>query len=773
MATWLPMGDVPNPIFDVNGDPYSGAVLKAYLPGGTTSTPIATAAAGTGGQTSITANAAGKWEVSSVEIIPYIDRVHKWAIYANAAEALLNTPAYMGHFDNVPLSGVGTGDFTLGSVYGTVALMVADTDIAVSTTISTQGYTAAGDGGGSTYFVVAGGTGTDDGGQYHDLDNGLQAKLINTGKVDVRKYGALGAADDATKINAALAAFGHAYIPANHSVTMSTNIEITGDDWTISGDGFDSKILYTGTGNTRIHCVGNRFTIKDIEIDGQNPTVGYETSGQFSYGVRIGEAVGSLLTGFRASGLKVKDVGIDGVLIDNISGVHIEANCEFDNCRRWGVAAIPSLFNIEDILIEGHYKCTNGGGPVGKEFPLGAVDLEQNEKSPSSNYTIKDFRFGDIYSNSGEISALDLAIPMTTESTIISDCTVNDAFFRIFYNKPSIHNVTIAGASGYFRAGLETSIVTQVGDISMRWVDSTRTPVVLANSGYGRRNLFRADYVDDSVFGVAIGQSGSGASSGRIYSDVDGHKVYLRNMSLTGGVSGSYTLNQTVDATITAGDQLFLYVEIDRTDGSGGTDTDKFFSVQLDSGNLIDQQVIIKDQGISNLIYAINAPSSKVSPALSIGLSGTPNQSVDLVIRKCFLFVNPVSVSAEDLKISPYEKHGSYTGGSTGFVSDPSGIVTYRRVGNEVTINIASNVFTGTSDSTGFTITGAPVDIRPSAAQVGFGRGVDNGSGLSTPVAFEMGTNGTITLSSDAGGGLWTASGTKAVSNTTFSYYID
>ncbi len=95
------MADVPNPLFDSNGDPFSGAVLKAFLPGTTTSTSIAIDSSGTSPQTSITYNAQGKLEVTGNEILPYIDKKHKWGIFANATDATANTPFYMGPFDNV------------------------------------------------------------------------------------------------------------------------------------------------------------------------------------------------------------------------------------------------------------------------------------------------------------------------------------------------------------------------------------------------------------------------------------------------------------------------------------------------------------------------------------------------------------------------------------------------------------------------------------------------------------------------------------------------
>lgn len=100
--SWTEM-NVPNPIIvDAAGTAGSGYVLKAYLPGTTTTTSIAIDSSGSSPQSTITANAEGKWEVSGNEITPFIDRLHKWGIFASAAQAAANTPFYMGPFDNIP-----------------------------------------------------------------------------------------------------------------------------------------------------------------------------------------------------------------------------------------------------------------------------------------------------------------------------------------------------------------------------------------------------------------------------------------------------------------------------------------------------------------------------------------------------------------------------------------------------------------------------------------------------------------------------------------------
>ena len=60
----------------------------------------------------------------------------------------------------------------------------------VGIVIQTLGYYSEGDGGGNTYEVVAGGTGTDDGGTFIDMANGLQAKGLFKNVASTLQYGA-------------------------------------------------------------------------------------------------------------------------------------------------------------------------------------------------------------------------------------------------------------------------------------------------------------------------------------------------------------------------------------------------------------------------------------------------------------------------------------------------------------------------------------------------------------------------------------------------------
>lgn len=179
--------------FDTNGDPFSGAVLKAYEPGTTTNISIFINDAGGSPQSTITLNAAGKYEVSGNEILPYIDRPHKWALFSNATDAAADSNPFAGFYDNVPLTSAGS--FLNLS---TVAAMVASTSLSLGDTVVTQGYTTIGDGGDNTYTIVAAGTGTDDGGIFIDLDTHQAQGLFPKGIHNVNQWGAVGGGVSAT-----------------------------------------------------------------------------------------------------------------------------------------------------------------------------------------------------------------------------------------------------------------------------------------------------------------------------------------------------------------------------------------------------------------------------------------------------------------------------------------------------------------------------------------------------------------------------------------------
>jgi hypothetical protein len=156
MMAWTVMYDVMQWV-DANGDPASGYVLKAYLPGTTTATNIAIDKNGGSPQATITLNAEGKPEVSGNEVVPFIDREYKWAIFQNATDAAANSNPYAGFYDNVPQSLRADDPSVTGSSYeeDTTALMAANTvkDYAAGDVVRTKEF-STGNGGGGVYDVV-------------------------------------------------------------------------------------------------------------------------------------------------------------------------------------------------------------------------------------------------------------------------------------------------------------------------------------------------------------------------------------------------------------------------------------------------------------------------------------------------------------------------------------------------------------------------------------------------------------------------------------------
>ena len=236
---WSVMSDVPNPIIvDAAGTAGSGYILKAYLPGTTTSTSIAIAADGSSPQALITANAEGKWEVSGNEILPFIDKTHKWGIFANVSDAAANTPFYMGPFDNiVPIAAPGT----VSNQELTVSSMAANTGkYYVVGDVVTTAERSTGNGGGGTYDVVLTSSVTPNG---FNIIIGVSDPLISfvlRQKVveDPRRWGAV--FDDSTDIgptlNAMLALGIIPGIPNNLGV-INTRVDILDN----------SKIVFYGS----------------------------------------------------------------------------------------------------------------------------------------------------------------------------------------------------------------------------------------------------------------------------------------------------------------------------------------------------------------------------------------------------------------------------------------------------------------------------------------------------------------------------------------------
>lgn len=90
---WHPIAHTLPQYVDGNGDPHSGAVLKAYANGTSSNISMATDATGGTTATSMALNASGYPEVSGNEIIPHVQESYKLSLYPTQAAADLDSGA--------------------------------------------------------------------------------------------------------------------------------------------------------------------------------------------------------------------------------------------------------------------------------------------------------------------------------------------------------------------------------------------------------------------------------------------------------------------------------------------------------------------------------------------------------------------------------------------------------------------------------------------------------------------------------------------------------
>ena len=762
--SWTPISGTVPQYQQSTGDLASAYYLKFYESGTATAFNMATDS--TGGTTldKCQLDSSGYPTTDgSTRFIPHVNQKYKIVLYKNATDADNNTTANADWVIDALEQSSSTAETE--KVFETVSDMVSSATLSIGDHVRTLGYSSIGDGGQNEYDIVPAGTGTADDGSFIDLSSHQAKGLFPNYPISIAQFGAAlnGVADDSTEANGQAAYCNYIYIPKGKTALIASNINAPASGFSIFGADFTSTIKFSGN-NRRITTDYGDYYMHHLTIDGAKPNVGYETTNNTDYGCLVGDAAASVIKGFKFDYVRFKDIGLDGIRLENCDDVEILPTCEFINCRRWGVTVIPDAYGMDNISIKGRFDSDFGGGPVGKEYPLGAVDTEPNAAHPSLDMT--NIRYSDIQSNRGEIAILDKEFD--TLDSVISDVSVTNAPLRVYNNRFNIKGADISGSLGYFKADITDSIATEINHVDITFTNTGRSEV--RDSTNNRLNLIAADYVDESALGIGVSSSGTGTSSGKVLTDVDGESVYLRQMSLTTG-TGTYLFPQTLNATISTNDQVILYLEVERTDSNSVTAP--FFFVSLGSAGNIVSTTKLLSTGVNKMCIALQSGATVASCPINFGLSGTVNAQVDCLIRKCFLYVNPDKFNNEMLDVSSVEVTGSYTGTATGISGSPSGSISYTRKGNIVTLTIPSGVFTGTSTSIAFTITGAPIIIRPTASRVGLGRGVDNSAGLTNPISMEMTTAGTLTISSDMAGGTWTASGTKAVSNTTITYNVE
>ena len=117
--------------------------------------------------------------------------------------------------------------------------------------------------------------------------------------------------------------------------------------------------------------------------------------------------------------------------------------------------------------------------------------------------------------------------------------------------------------------------------------------------------------------------------------------------------------------------------------------------------------------------------------------------------------LNDTQFSSADV----YSSSGAWTPTFTGFSVAPGSVVArFTRIGKLV--NASMTTGTGTSNATFFTVT-LPVAAATTGG-IGYGFGVDNGGGLTSPCAVQtQGASATANVYRDFSGAAWTGSSTK------------
>lgn len=124
------------------------------------------------------------------------------------------------------------------------------------------------------------------------------------------------------------------------------------------------------------------------------------------------------------------------------------------------------------------------------------------------------------------------------------------------------------------------------------------------------------------------------------------------------------------------------------------------------------------------------------------------------------------SVSSDNTSLNWVER-ATATLNITGLTTAVTTTARFERICDTVHLSIDSA--SGTSNSTALTITGVPLNFRPSSSRSFTLRGINNSIGI---VALAVLSGGTISLYIDFGGSGWTASGTKGIYTFEASYSV-
>ena len=288
MAAYAPISLLVPQYVDSSGDPYSGAVLKAYLAGTSTNVAMATNSGGGTTFTSVALNSNGYPEHSGSIVIPYVNANYKLALYATQAAADANSGAIWSIDNLVPVAvsnDFDTDDATSSGVTNVITITHTTTGTPVAgigTGIALVTETAAGNNE----------TGTVIGSEATDVTSGSEdfeffVSLMTAGAAVAKKLrlSSLGRLFGFTSIDTARATV------ASHATTA--------DIWSVG-----NQINWTGTETTTAFAAAPQAGAERILICASTAT--------FTAGANL------LIDGL-ASGASITCVANDTILVQAIS----------------------------------------------------------------------------------------------------------------------------------------------------------------------------------------------------------------------------------------------------------------------------------------------------------------------------------------------------------------------------------------------------------------------------------------------------------------------
>lgn len=358
--------------------------------------------------------------------VKVLNKQGKQVYYARNKEANLTASTignaiggYVAYeFDTI--ADVDTGETSNGN---TVTLEVNDI-------VNTLGYFTEFDGGGSKYKVVAGGTGTEDGGEYINLTSGFQLRMVPPEEILPQQYGLKG--DGTNEITQLQRLF---FSPFRDRIVGRGNFKIESTlklrtDTKVVGHGFREFRIYTD--------VDRNINLLMPENTGDDP--GVITTDVWLENMewdhnRLTDFTSETLMTFLC--LCMKRVRVRNVLVTNpnTDGIYIS-----DTYGGFGnVANQPDDIIIEDFKCVGDRHNRNGISVItGTNVTLrdqeyinmsrddmpGAIDLEPND----ATQLIQDIHIENIRFTNCKQGLVSDFVSDKTDNTRIQNVTVNDIF---------------------------------------------------------------------------------------------------------------------------------------------------------------------------------------------------------------------------------------------------------------------------------------------------------------------------------------------------------